>query len=79
MIFKRKPKELPKREIEFQVNVVGAQAMHIKRTGTYVLEMDHSLPKEQLNDIIKQLRAQTGAKWIIVQGSVKVMKCDCHG
>ena len=79
VIFRRKPKELPKREIEFQVNVIGAQAMHIKRTGSYVLELERPLPNEELNRIIKQLREQTGAKWVIVQGSVKVAKCGCHG
>lgn len=79
MIFKRKVKELPKREIEFHVNVVGAEALHIKRTGTYILEVDTLMNRESVNDILKTLRQQTGAKWILMQGGAKVRKCSCHG
>jgi hypothetical protein len=78
MIFKRKPKELPKREIEFQVNIVDAQALHIKRTGSYILQLNQSLPMSECDKIIKQLKQQTGAKWVIVQGNARVQLCGCH-
>lgn len=79
MIFRRKVKELPKREIEFQVNVVGAEAMHIKRTGSYILQLDYNMPNQQIDEMIKKLKASTGANWVIVQGGAKVTKCHCHG
>ena len=78
MIFKRNPKELPKREIEFQINIVDAQALHIKRTGSYILQLNQSLPMSECDKIIKQLKQQTGAKWVIVQGNARVQLCGCH-
>jgi ribosomal protein S16 len=72
-MFKRKQKSVEK-TIEFQVNVVNAEAINIKKTGTYILQIDHYMPTHSLNDMIKTLKKETGAKWIIVQGSgVKVV------
>ena len=78
MIFNRKPKELPKREIEFQVTIVDAQALHIKRTGSYILQLNQNLPQSECAKIVKQLKEQTGAKWVIVQGNARVQLCGCH-
>lgn len=72
-MFNRKQKQIQK-TIEFQVNVVNAEAINIKKTGSYILQVDHHLPTESLNDMIKTLKKETGAKWIVVQGSgVKVV------
>ena len=60
--------------IEIKVQVIPAEAMHIKRTGSYVLQLQNTLPAEECAKIIKQLREQTGAKWVIVQGGAKVME-----
>lgn len=79
MIFRRKVKQLPKREIEFRINIVEAQAMHIKRTGSYILQLDHQLPSSELQKMSKQLRDSTGAKWVIVQAGATVLKCGCNG
>ena len=72
-MFKRKQQQIAK-TIEFQVNVVNAEAINIKKTGSYILQVDHHLPTESLNDMIKTLKKETGAKWIVVQGSgIKVI------
>jgi hypothetical protein len=72
-MFKRKQK-LVEKTIEFQVNVVNAEAINIKKTGSYILQIDHNLPAQSLNEMIKTLKKETGAKWIVVQGSgVKVV------
>jgi hypothetical protein len=72
-MFKRKQK-LVEKTIEFQVNIVNAEAINIKKTGSYILQVDHHLPAQSLDDIIKTLKKETGAKWIVVQGSgVKVI------
>jgi hypothetical protein len=61
-------------EVEFRVNVVNAEAIHIKKTGSYILQVDHHMPREQLNEMLKTLKKVTGAKWIVVQGGgVKVI------
>jgi len=69
-MFNKKPKKV---EVEFRVNIVNGEALHIKRTGSYILQIDHSLPREQLNNLMKMLRESTGAKWVIVQGGAKVI------
>jgi hypothetical protein len=79
VIFRRKAKELPKREIEFQVNVIGAEALHIKRTGSYILQLDQNIPMVQVDEMTKKLKASTGANWVIVLGGARVVKCHCHG
>ena len=72
-MFKKKEKHIH-RNIEFQVNVVNAEAINIKKTGSYILQVDNHLPTEQLNQMIQTLKKQTGAKWIVIQGSsVKVV------
>ena len=72
-MFKRKQKPIQK-TIEFQVNVVNAEAINIKKTGSYILQVDHHMPTEQVNQMLKTLKNETGAKWIIVQGGgVKVV------
>ena len=72
-MFKRKQK-LVEKTIEFQVNLVNAEAINIKKTGSYILQVDHHLPTESLNDMIKTLKKETGAKWIVIRGSgVKVV------
>ena len=72
-MFKRKQQRVEK-TIEFQVNVVNAEAINIKKTGSYILQVDHHLPTESLNNMLKTLKKETGAKWIVVQGSgVKVV------
>ena len=78
MIFNRKPKQLPKREIEFSVNIVNAKALHIKRTGSYILQLSATLPMSEVQRISKELREVTGAKWVIVQGGARVAMCGCH-
>ena len=72
-MFKRK-KQIVDKTIEFQVNVVNAEAINIKKTGSYILQIDHHLPAQSLNEMVKTLKKETGAKWIVVQGSgVKVV------
>lgn len=69
-MFNKKPKKV---EIEFRVNVVNGEALHIKRTGSYILQLDHNLPQQELVNLAKKLRYDTGAKWVIVQGGAKVI------
>jgi hypothetical protein len=72
-MFKKKEKQI-QRTIEFQVNVVNAEAINIKKTGSYILQVDHNMPTDLLNQVLKTLKNETGAKWIVVQGqSVKVV------
>lgn len=72
-MFRKKIKPIEK-TIEFQVNVVNAEAINIKKTGSYILQVDHHMPIEQVNQMLKTLKNETGAKWIIVQGGgVKVV------
>jgi hypothetical protein len=66
-MFKRKQK-LVQKTIEFQVNVVNAEAINIRKTGSYILQVDHHLPQQALNEMLKTLKKETGAKWIVVQG-----------
>lgn len=73
MIFK--PKKLMIMH-EHQVTIAKAEAMHIKRTGSYILQLENTLPLEQIEKITKMLRQSTGAKWIVVQGGAKVVKDD---
>lgn len=61
---------------EHQVTIANAEAMHIKRTGSYILQLETTLDQEQLAKIAKMLREGTGAKWIIVQGGAKVIQND---
>lgn len=62
--------------IEVKVQVIQAEAMHIKRTGSYVIQLQNTLPAEECSKIVRQLRQQTGAKWVLVQGGAKVMERD---
>lgn len=72
-MFNKKRKQI-ERTIEFQVNVVNAEAINIKKTGSYILQVDNYLPTEQLNKMLKTLKNETGAKWIVIQGAnVKVV------
>ena len=72
-MFKKKIKATQK-TIEFQVNIVNAEAINIKKTGSYILQVDHHIPTQQLSQMLETLKDQTGAKWIIVQGrDVKVV------
>lgn len=72
-MFNRKKKQTD-RTIEFQVNIVNAEAINIKKSGSYILQVDNYLPTEQLNNMLKTLKNETGAKWIVIQGSsVKVV------
>lgn len=72
-MFNKKRKQI-ERTIEFQVNVVNAEAINIKKTGSYILQVDNCLPTEQLNKMLKTLKNETGAKWIVIQGAnVKVV------
>ena len=72
-MFKKRQKMVEK-TIEFQVNVVNAEAINIKKTGSYILQIDHYMPTQSLDEMIKTLKKETGAKWIVVQGSgVKVV------
>ena len=60
--------------IEHQINVVNAEAINIKKTGSYILQVDNYLPTERLNEMLQTLKKETGAKWIVIQGSgVKVV------
>lgn len=70
-----KKKQMPiQKTIEFEVNVINAEAINIKKTGSYILQVDSYLPSAELNQMLKTLKKETGAKWIIVQGKgVKVV------
>jgi len=74
-MFKRKEKII-KRETEFRVEMVNAEALRIAKNGTYILSLGHSLPASELDKMIKTLKTTTGAKWIIVQGGAQVIKVD---
>ena len=68
---KQQPRDV---NIEYQVRVIEAEAVNIKKTGSYILQVDNNLPGEILNQMLKTLKKETGAKWIIVQGGgVKVI------
>jgi hypothetical protein len=72
-VFKKK-KQQRDVNIEYQVRVIDAEAVNIKKTGSYILQVDNHLPGEILNQMLKTLKKETGAKWIIVQGGgVKVV------
>jgi hypothetical protein len=73
MIFRRKKLIITH---EHQVSISKAEAMHIKRTGSYILQLENTLPMEQIEKITKMLRQSTGAKWIVVQGGAKVIQND---
>lgn len=77
MRFWKKPDKVKVGEvIEIKVQVVQAEAMHIKRTGSYVLQLQNTLPAQECAKIVRQLHQQTGAKWVVVQGGAKVMERD---
>ena len=72
-MFKKNEKRI-ERTIEFQVKVVNADAINIKKTGSYILQVDNHMPTEMVNSMLKTLKKETGAKWILIQGSsVKVV------
>jgi hypothetical protein len=76
-MFKRKGC-VEERHITFDVNVVDAAAMHIRKNGSYVLELDYNMPKEVIDKTLRQLKETTGAKWIVIQGGLHVRKgCQC--
>lgn len=61
--------------IEHRINFVNAEVINIKKTGSYILQIENYVNEEQLNEILKTLKKQTGAKWIAIQGeSIKVVK-----
>ena len=73
-MFKKKQKKTEV-TIEHRVNVINAEAINIKKTGSYILQIDYNMNGAQLNEIIKTLKNETGAKWIAIQGqSIKVVK-----
>lgn len=72
-MFKRKEKVI-KREIEFRVEIVGAEAMRIAKNGTYVLALDRNLPFSELDKMINTLKKTTSAKWIIIQNGANIVK-----
>lgn len=74
-MFKRKEKII-RREIEYKVEVVQAEAMRIVKDGTYVLQLNYSLPNEQLKLITESIKKSTGAKWIIVNGGGNVIQVN---
>lgn len=73
MRFKRKEVIIDRR-IEFTVTPIDAKAMHIKRTGSYILQLDYAVPAEVCEKMSKQLREATGAKWIIIQNGARVIE-----
>lgn len=72
-MFRRK-RVIEDRHITYDVNLVDATALHIRKGGSYVLEIPNYLPHSELDKMIKMLKEQTGAKWIIVQGGSTVRK-----
>ena len=73
-MFKKKQKKTEV-TIEHRVNVINAEAINIKKTGSYILQIDNYMNGAQLNEILKTLKNETGAKWIAIQGqSIKVVK-----
>ena len=73
-MFKKKQKKTEV-TIEHRVNVINAEAINIKKTGSYILQIDNYMNGEQLNEVLKTLKKETGAKWIAIQGqSIKVVK-----
>ena len=69
-MFNKKPQKI---EIEHQIKIENAEALHIKKTGSYILCLESYVNNEQARDIIKIMEKKTGAKWIIVQGGAKVV------
>lgn len=71
----RKKQKKTQIAIEHRINFVNAEVINIKKTGSYILQIDNYMNEEQLNQILKTLKKQTGAKWIAIQGqSIKVVK-----
>jgi thioredoxin-related protein len=67
---------IEQKHITFDVNVVDATALHIRKGGTYILEVPNYLPSEELNKMLKILKETTGAKWIVLQGGTTVRKAE---
>jgi len=67
---------IEQKHITFDVNVVDATALHIRKSGTYILEVPNYLPSEELNKMLKILKETTGAKWIVLQGGTTVRKAE---
>jgi hypothetical protein len=65
-MFKKKATSV---EIEHRINIVNAEALNIKKTGSYILQLDTYLSSRQCEEILNTLKKDTGAKWIIVQGA----------
>ena len=73
-MFKKKQK-MKEVTIEHRVNFINAEAINIKKSGSYILQIDNYMNLEQLNEVLKTLKKETGAKWIAIQGqSIKVVK-----
>jgi hypothetical protein len=72
----RKQKQCQERHITFDVNLVEANAMHIRKGGCYILEVPNYLPTQELDKVIKSLKETTGAKWIVIQGGSTVRKVE---
>lgn len=72
-MLRKKQKNTPI-SIEHRINFVNAEAINIKKSGSYILQIDNYMSGEQLNEILKTLKKETGAKWIAIQGqSIKVV------
>lgn len=72
-LFKRK-EVIIERRVEFTVTPIEAKALHIKRTGSYILQMDHSITNQAAQEMITMLKKSTGAHWVIIQGGGRVIE-----
>lgn len=62
--------------IEIKVKLIEAEALHIKRTGSYILQLDRPMPMSEMHELLKRLRESTGAKWVILNAGCKVIEAD---
>lgn len=69
-MFKRKPQRV---EVEHRITFENAEALNIKKTGSYILCLNSYIENSRADEIIKMLKKETGAKWIIIQGGAKVI------
>ena len=74
MRFFKPRKEIIERTIEFTVTPIDAKALHIKRTGSYILQLDYTVNEQVAKEILEKLRQSTGAKWGILQGGARVIE-----
>jgi hypothetical protein len=74
-LFKRK-EVIIERRIEFSVTPIDAKAFHIKRTGSYILQLDYTVNEQVAKEILDKLKQSTGAKWGIIQGGARVIEVN---